>query len=204
MTSQQIWFEPPRPLFQQLFSLWKNTCLPDGSLHLHATTFLVRTHLGFKPRQPIWREPSRSVSSTIYCISTVNTQHMQRPDILVQLGYIWRHVSAVKRPSSGQQRIVFVCLLDRVSLSQLKNKRQTWCHLLFYFASYVLNKHVSDINISIIRSLRPFCWIITLVVLFLVRCVLDFVLQPATWIPLQPNHTETPTHVEPRTIRPMW
>ena len=23
-------------------------------------------------------------------------------------------------------------------------------------------------------------------------------------IPLQPNHTETPTHIEPRTIRPMW
>ena len=25
-------------------------------------------------------------------------QHMQRPDVLLQLGYIWRHVSAVKRP----------------------------------------------------------------------------------------------------------
>jgi hypothetical protein len=24
----------------------------------------------------------------IYCISTVNTQYMQRPDVLVQLGYI--------------------------------------------------------------------------------------------------------------------
>jgi len=30
------------------------------------------------------------------------------------------------------------------------------------------------------------------------------VLQPATRIPLQPSHTETPTHIEPRTIRPMW
>jgi len=29
-------------------------------------------------------------------------------------------------------------------------------------------------------------------------------LQPATRIPLQPNHTETPTHIETRTIRPMW
>jgi len=35
-------------------------------------------------------------------------------------------------------------------------------------------QHVSDINISIIRSLRQFCWITTLVVLFLVRCVLRF------------------------------
>jgi len=35
-------------------------------------------------------------------------------------------------------------------------------------------QYVSDINISIIRSLRLFCWITTLVVLFLVRCVLEF------------------------------
>jgi len=36
-------------------------------------------------------------------------------------------------------------------------------------------QHVSDINISIIRSLRLFCWITTLVVLLLlVRCVLEF------------------------------
>ena len=144
---------------------------------------------------------------------------------------------------------------------------------------FLCTQHVSDINISIIRSLRLFCWITTLVVLFLVRCVLEFrcgwvgvisvlqaaasayhtdttptqphrnsnthrnknntanvvihqnsrkllmmdilmsetcwahmkwnkiarvVLQPATLIPLQPNHTETPTHIEPRTIRPMW
>jgi len=30
------------------------------------------------------------------------------------------------------------------------------------------------------------------------------VLQLATRIPLQTIHTETPTHIEPRTIRPMW
>jgi len=35
-------------------------------------------------------------------------------------------------------------------------------------------QHVSDINISIIRRLRLFCWIATFVVLFLVRCVLEF------------------------------
>jgi len=56
----------------------------------------------------IWREPSLFVSSIIYCINTVNTQHIRRPYVLVQLGYIWRHVSAVKRPSSGQQRIVLL------------------------------------------------------------------------------------------------
>jgi len=131
--------------------------------------------------------------------------------------------------------------------------------ILFHF---LCAQHVSDINISIIRSLRLFCWITTLVILYLVRCVLEFrcdwlgvvsvlqasacntnttpsqshrnsnthrtkynmtnvviqqnsrklpmmdilmklKLQPATRIPLQPNHTETPTHIEPRTIWPM-
>jgi len=45
-------------------------------------------------------------------ISTINTQHTQRPDVSVQQGYIWRHVLAIKWPSSGQQRIV---LLNRIS-----------------------------------------------------------------------------------------
>ena len=43
--------------------------------------------------------------------------------------------------------------------------------ILFQF---LCAQHVSDINISIIRSLRLFCRITTLVVLFLVRCVLEF------------------------------
>jgi len=29
-------------------------------------------------------------------------------------------------------------------------------------------------------------------------------LKPATQIPLQTNQTETPKHIEPRIIRPMW
>jgi len=81
---------------------------------------------------------------------------------------------------------------------------------LFHF---LCAQHISDINIPIISSLRLFCWISTLVVLFLVRCVLEFrcgwvgvvsVLQNEARIPLQPNYTETPTHIEPRTIRLMW
>jgi len=39
---------------------------------------------------------------------------------------------------------------------------------------FLCAQHVSDIIISIIRSLRLFCWITTLVILFLVRCVLEF------------------------------
>ena len=43
--------------------------------------------------------------------------------------------------------------------------------ILFHF---LCAQHVSDINISIIRSLWLFCWITALVVLFLVWCVLEF------------------------------
>jgi len=41
--------------------------------------------------------------------------------------------------------------------------------ILFHF---LCGQHVSGINISIIRRLRLCCWITTLVVLFLVQCVL--------------------------------
>jgi len=40
--------------------------------------------------------------------------------------------------------------------------------------NFLYAQHISDINISIIRSLRLFCSITKLVVLFLVRCVLEF------------------------------
>jgi len=42
--------------------------------------------------------------------------------------------------------------------------------ILFYFLQI---QHISDINVSIIRSLRLCCWVTTLVVLFLVCCVLE-------------------------------
>jgi len=42
--------------------------------------------------------------------------------------------------------------------------------ILFHF---LCTQHVSDINISIIRSMRLCCWITTSVVLFSFRCVLE-------------------------------
>ena len=44
----------------------------------------------------------------IFFISTFNTQHMQGPDVLLQLGYTWRHVSALKRPSSDQHGVILL------------------------------------------------------------------------------------------------
>jgi len=51
---------------------------------------------------------------------------------------------------------------------------RTHPHSLAILFHFLCVQHVSDINISIIRSLRLFCWITALVVLFLVRCVLEF------------------------------
>ena len=77
-------------------------------------------------------------------------------------------------------------------------------------------QHVSDINISIFRSLRLCRWITSSVVLFSVRCVLEFLLRLifggvrfAGWSLQNEHHqisaaTRTPTHSELRTRRPMW
>ena len=58
--------------------------------------------------------------------------------------------------------------------------------ILFHF---LCASHVSDINISIIRSLRLCCWITTSVVLFSVHCVLEI------WCgwSLQHGHYSDPT-----------
>jgi len=94
--------------------------------------------------------------------------------------------------------------IRQTRIKELKNKRPTWCHLLFYFTSYVLN---------MFRTLiYPSSWACDYAAelphwslcSWFVVCWRFGVVQPTTRIPLQPNHTETPTHIEPRTIRPMW
>jgi len=73
--------------------------------------------------------------------------------------------------------------------------------LLFYFTSYMLNMFRTLIypspgacDYSVELPHWSYCsWLQA-----------EAVLQPATRIPLQPNHTESPTHIEPRTIRPIW
>ena len=75
--------------------------------------------------------------------------------------------------------------------------------ILFHF---LCAQHVSDINISIIRSLLLNYHIGrfvlgSLCVGDLVRLGLsgEAVLQPATRTPLKPSRTKSPTHNEPRT-----
>ena len=109
--------------------------------------------------------------------------NLSRRDILIGTKGFTNNISNLSSSNQWQDELsarkqefflkckIPLCLLDRASLWWLKNKRPTWCHsILFHF---LCAQHVSDINISIIRSLWLFCWITTLVVLFLVRCVLE-------------------------------
>ena len=84
--------------------------------------------------------------------------------------------------------------------------------ILFHF---LCAQHISDINISITRSLRLFFWITTLVVLFLVRCVLEFrcgwvgavsVLQAEAWQPVASRYTDwaIPAHSWSFYTKVMW
>jgi len=66
----------------------------------------------------------------------------------------------------------------------VENKRPTWCHLLFLF-HFLCAQHVSDINISIIRSLRLFCWITTLVVRSWCFGVVGLAWYLCCWLQLQ-------------------
>ena len=55
-------------------------------------------------------------------------------------------------------------------------------------------QHVSDVNTSILRSLRPICWVVW-------YPYAGFSLHSDT-TPPQPNHTVTPTHIEPEQYNP--
>ena len=75
-------------------------------------------------------------------------------------------------------------------------------------------QHVSDVNASILRSLRLICWVILMSCIALVRClsVLRCGLAVVVWYPYagwgtsatppQPNHNVTPTHIEPEQYNP--
>jgi len=96
-----------------------------------------------------------------------------------------RHISAVQDNHHQHHISVMYSLLFSVLLYDLfyislkheawylKNKRPTWCHLLFYFTSYVLNMFrtliypssgACDYSVELPHwNLQLFCWIITLI-----------------------------------------
>jgi hypothetical protein len=90
-----------------------------------------------------------------------------------------------------------------------------------FFISLFNAQHVSDVNTSILRSLRLICWVISWVVLFWydicwcyvvvwlgwcgIRMQAEAVLQPASRYhntSPQPNHNVTPTHIVPEQYNP--
>jgi len=67
-------------------------------------------------------------------------------------------------------------------------------------------QHVSDVNTSILRSLRLICWVISLVVLLWFDVCWCYFVVWLWWhtdtTPPQPNHNVTPTHIEPEQYNP--
>ena len=77
-------------------------------------------------------------------------------------------------------------------------------HVTCFFISLFNAQHVSDVNTSILRSLRLLCWVISWVVLLWYDACCSYVViwlgWCGTWMQaeaLVPNHTVTPTHIEP-------
>ena len=120
----------------------------------------------------------------------------------------WPHASVCLLHITSDQAVcrVFIKFGIEVVYREMLKKRsfEEWktnlmsLAILFHF---LCAQHVSDINISIIRSLRLCCWITTSVFLFSVRCVLqaEALLQPAKRAPLKTSLTKSPTHNELRT-----
>ena len=70
-------------------------------------------------------------------------------------------------------------------------------------------QHVSDVNTSILRSLRLICWVISRIVLLWFDVCWCYVVVWLWWCgirmqatPPQPNHNVTPTHIEPEQYNP--
>ena len=90
---------------------------------------------------------------------------------ILKLGtMLWWLVAFTSRPLYIQGKNPRWPIQQKASISwRMKDQLDVTC----YFISRLCAQHVSDINISIIRSLRLCWWITTSVVLFSVRCVLE-------------------------------
>ena len=92
-----------------------------------------------------------------------------RTDISLDISHSTAHVKLVYRKECACWVMKYLPNDHTTDSWRIKDQLDVTCYLIPFLCA----QHVSDINISIIRSLRLFCWITTLVVLFLVRCVLE-------------------------------
>ena len=95
-------------------------------------------------------------------------------------------------------------------------------HVTCFIISLFNAQHVSDVNTSILRSLRLICWVISWVVLIWFNVCWCYIVVWLWWCgihvvvwyrklcfslhtdttPPQPNHNVTPTHIEPDQYNP--
>jgi len=89
--------------------------------------------------------------------------------------YFYIYIIPEFRKNFVKKKVVVFCWIltnCKTSISIFEEQKTNFMSLAILF--HLCAQHVSDFNVSIISSLRLFCWITTLVILFLVRCVLEF------------------------------
>ena len=89
----------------------------------------------------------------------------------------WQQVPFARQNSGANRMFIGPCIIAIVE--ELKTNLMS----LVVFISLIFAQHVSNINMSIFRSLRLWWWIITSVILFSIRCVLGFAAGDAWWCP---------------------
>ena len=90
-------------------------------------------------------------------------------------------------------RYYSVLLQSKYSYTWIKRDQlDVTCFIISLFNA----QHVSNVNTSILRSLRLICWVISWVVLFWCLSLHTDTTPP------QPNHNVTPTHIEPEQYNP--
>ena len=99
-----------------------------------------------------------------FCVYDLPLQHVLLSDWLFNVKRFW---------SDQWQMWLCVCVTTTPTVDEWKNNLMSLA-ILFHL---LCTQHVSDINISIFRSLRLCWWITTSVVLFSVRCVLELLLR---------------------------
>ena len=85
----------------------------------------------------------------------------------------WKHSNALRWRVAVELHVTVNYTVQQISNDEWKTNFMSLA-ILFHL---LCAQHVSDINISIFRSLRLCWWVTTSVVLFSVRCVLEFLLQ---------------------------
>jgi len=80
-------------------------------------------------------------------------------------------------------RHVYIYILHTSTILVQVEELKTNLMPLVVFISLIFAQHVSDINMSIFRSLRLWWWLTTSVILFSFLCVLGFAAGDAWWYP---------------------